>query len=224
MNYTLAIVDDHPLIREGFRYTLDLSGGKYRLLEFSDGKDILKYIKEDSSIDLIFMDILMPETDGITATMFIKKQFPDIKIIAISSSESIEFIENMIKAGVNGYILKDTSSKDLVTATETVLKGESYFSPKVIIKLSKQIVNGVSLQASGLPSDLSDRKVQLLKVFCAGLSRKEISNRFFISERTVDKHKENILKKTHCKNIMELIFYSLKYGLIDINLLDQMAC
>ncbi|MCU4165062.1 response regulator [Carboxylicivirga caseinilyticus] len=223
MNYTLAIVDDHPLFREGFRYTLEISGSQYKFLEFSDGKEIIKHIEKDQLIDLIFMDILMPDTDGITATMFIKKQFPDIKIIAISSSESLEFIENMIKAGVNGYILKDTSLKDLVTATETVLKGESYFSPRVIIKLSKQIVSGVSTHYTGIPAELSEREVQLLKVFCAGLSRKEISNRFFISERTVDKHKENILKKTHCKNVMELIFYSLKHGLIDINLMDQMA-
>lgn len=81
----------------------------------------------------------------------------------------------------------------------------------------------MSKHYTGIPAELSEREVQLLKVFCAGLSRKEISNRFFISERTVDKHKENILKKTHCKNVMELIFYSLKHGLIDINLMDQMA-
>lgn len=222
MNYTIAIVDDHPLFREGFRSILSLSTGYDRILQFSDGQEILRHLEEGNFVDLIFMDILMPQTDGVAATIVIKKKYPKIKIIAFSSVENIEYIEDMIKAGVDGYILKDASPKDLLIATETVFKGESYFSPKVIIKLSKQVMNEIGDYRT-TSTLLSIRELELLKLFCAGFSRKNISNRLFIAERTVDKHKENILKKTNCKNIMELIFYSLKHNLIDRNLLDYMA-
>nr|WP_321411509.1 response regulator transcription factor [uncultured Carboxylicivirga sp.] len=224
MKYRIAIVDDHPLFREGFKSIINLTTENNKLLMFSDGEEILNYLEKDADFDVVFMDILMPLMDGITATIKIKDQYPGIKILGFSSLESIEYVEKMIKAGVDGYVLKEASPNVIFKAIDAVMKGNNYFSSKVIIKLSRRAMDNQMVDNDDKEAhNLSARELQILKLLCAGIPRKDIGNRLFISERTVDKHKENILKKTNSKNVMQLIFFSLKNSLIDTNLLDQVA-
>lgn len=222
MNYTIAIVDDHPLFIEGFKSYLSLNRKIERLETAANGRQFIELIESGYLPHIVFMDIMMPVMDGIEATRHIKANHSDVKVIALSSLESLEHVEKMIDAGVDGYLLKEATPDEINKAIEAVMNENNYFSNKIVLSLSKRAINGNSHQVNNSPVSLTGREKQLLILLCKGLSRQEIASSLHISEKTVDKHKENILAKTGCKNLIRLVIYSIKNKLVSLDALTHL--
>lgn len=214
MPYKIVIVDDHPIFRDGFRSFLSLQKSIEKIYEAENGNKFLDLLRT-TEIDLAFMDINMPEKDGFQATKEALELKPDLKIIGISSFENIEYIDKMIDFGVSGYILKDASRDEIVTAIDQVMSGNNFFSSRVLTMLTERVMvkqKEKKIQAA-LPK-FTDREMEVLQSLCNGLSRNEIAEKLFISERTVDKHRENLMIKTGVKNSVALVLYSIKHKLV----------
>lgn len=217
MNYKVAIVDDHKIFREGFKVALDEIKGVNVVGEASNGQEFINFLK-NNQVDLVFMDINMPVVDGISAAEESLKINPAIKIIAITASDDIEFVNKMLLAGVEGYLLKDTDYEDIVEAIDKVMNGKSFFSSKILMKLTRSTLESRDkMQAvQNLPS-FTKRESEILRLISKGMSNAEIAKALFISERTIEKHKQNLLLKTDTRNTVNLVIYALKNGLADMN-------
>lgn len=206
--YNLAIVDDHKLFRKGLITLLDGNNLINNIYEASSGIEFLSLLDENE-IDIVLMDIDMPEMDGIETTQKALLKKPDLKIISLSMYKDDEYYFKMINAGALGFLVKDTDIENLLNAIETVGKGEKYFSSDKlynIIMHSKSVI---------YESDaLTDREKEVLNLICKGLSNQKIAEKLFVSKRTIDKHRENILSKTGCNNTASLIMYANKNKLI----------
>lgn len=218
MKYTIAIVDDHPLFIEGFKSYLSLNDKIENIKTAFDGQQFIDMLSTDYTPDIVFMDILMPVLNGIETTYYIKKHHPKVKIIALSSLESVEHVERMIDAGVDGYLLKESTPQEIDNAIDAVISNNNYFSNKILLSLSKRTViesGPANKNVHMIP--LSSREREILTQLCKGCSRGEIAEMLNLSERTVDKHKENILAKTGCKNLINLVVHSIKNELVMID-------
>jgi DNA-binding NarL/FixJ family response regulator len=204
----LIIVDDHTLFRKGL--TAALSGAECldQIYEAANGIDLLQLLKTYKA-DVVLMDISMPLMDGIEATKSALSVYPDLKIIALSMHDDIEHFHSMIEAGVSGFLSKDAALEDVINAIVSVSEGNKVFSPELMYKLVKFI--NIARSKSEL---LTDREKEVLKLISAGRSNQEIADSLYLSKRTVDKHRENILAKTHTKNTAELIMFAIKNNLI----------
>jgi len=207
----IILVDDHKLIRDGLKSIINTTNNIKVINEFSCGRDVIKYLEtEAANVDVILMDITMPELNGIDTTEIIKKLHPQLKIIALTMHAEEAYIIKMIKAGALGYILKDTSKEILIEAIQTVAKNEKYYSYDVSIKLINLLLNDEK------PNDpqISERELQILKFITEGCTNKEIAKKLAISDRTVETHRRNIIKKLNVKNTAELVGYALNNGLV----------
>lgn len=205
-NSTVYIVDDHVLFREGIKFLLSKLLGIQNIYEAGTGEELLQKIKENVP-DIILMDIEMPGMGGIDATKAVLNLYPETKIIALSMYSEECFYKDMLNAGAKGFLLKNSDFEIVKTAMHEVYSGRNYFSPEIL----ESILNGGSKTASkSKKSDLSERETEVLYNICKGLSNQEIAEKMFISKRTVDKHRENLLLKTGSKNTAELVVHAIK--------------
>jgi DNA-binding NarL/FixJ family response regulator len=182
------------------------------IAEASNGIELLKVLEHCES-DIVLMDINMPEMDGIEATAKIAVSCPDIKVIALSMYGEEEYYYRMVDAGAKGFILKDSDISEVRDAIIAVNKGGNYFSQELLYHVIRRIKNREQEVKS---SNLSKREKEILMKICEGLSNHEIADALFISKRTVDKHRANLLAKTNSKNTASLILYAIKNRLIEI--------
>lgn len=210
---SVTIVDDHKLFREGLKLILNEFSFVDQIYEASSGKDFLQLIHNHVQSDIIFMDIEMPELNGIEATQRAMELNPDLKIIALSMYGDEDYYTRILDAGAKGFILKNSGIHDVEAAIENVLNGKNYFSQEILLG----ILNSMNKKKSALPvSDLSEREQEVLYQICQGLSNQEIADILHISKRTVDKHRENILVKTNARNTADLVMFAIKNGLVDV--------
>ncbi|MDT8392229.1 MAG: response regulator transcription factor [Bacteroidales bacterium] len=208
----IYIVDDHSLFREGLRFLLSSSEYISEIKEAENGKTFLTNV-EAFKPDVVLMDIEMPEMNGIEATKEALKLIPDLKIIALSMYSDENFYTEMIDAGAKGFLIKNSQFRDVQTAILEVLNGRNYFSPEII----SSIVAGLNRKHEEIDSkELTKREIEILINICMGLSNSEIAEHLFISKRTVDKHRENILFKTQSKNTAELVVYAIKNRFFEV--------
>ena len=185
---SLVIVDDHNLFRNGLKFIINEIKGVEVVAEASNGLEFLDIIK-DFKPDLVLIDINMPELDGIEASRRALTHYPDLKILVLSMFGEEEYYNTMIDIGVKGFLLKDSDNTELQNAIERVLSGHTYFSQELLLNLIKN-------KESNIPVHLSAREKEVLKLICDGLSNHEIADRLFISQRTVERHRANLLLKT----------------------------
>lgn len=209
--YNVIIVDDHKIFRNGLKFLLDNIDMVNVVGEASNGKEFFELLTINS-VDLVFMDINMPLVNGIEATEKAMAEYPDLKIIALTAFEDIENINKMINAGVSGYMLKNSITQDFILAINNVVNGGNYFSPKILTTLSK--IAYTNTKQNKLELNLTSREKDVLKYICTGLSNKEIAKKLFISVKTVETHKTNLLSKTNKKNTVNLVIYALDNKLI----------
>jgi DNA-binding NarL/FixJ family response regulator len=211
----IFLVDDHALFREGLKFILTQVPNFSIVDEASDGNEFLEKIQIETP-DIVLMDISMPGMDGIEATEKAVKMFPSLKIIVITSYGDEVYYLKMIKAGASGFVQKKTSMEELQKAIEMVASGENYFPPnmlqRIIIKISNSSEN--SQDISGI--QLSGREKEILMLICQGFSNNEIGEKLFISPKTVDNHRTNLLSKTGTRNSAHLVMYAIKNNLIEI--------
>jgi DNA-binding NarL/FixJ family response regulator len=208
----IIIADDHQLFRNGLKILLNAFPEFEVTGEASNGEEFIK-ILSCTEADIALMDINMPEMDGIEATKKGLQLCPAIKIIALSMYGEEEYYYKMIDAGAKGFILKDSDISEVKEAIATVNRGGSYFSQELlyhVIQKIKHRENETKL------ANLSKREKEILLKICEGLSNQEIADSLFISKRTVDKHRANLLGKTNSKNTASLILFAIKNKLIEI--------
>lgn len=208
------LVDDHALVREGIVNSLVSQKHIQVVGEAKDGNEALEklsYIKTD----VVIMDVSMPAMGGIEATRLIAKNYPDVNILVLSMYNEETRVREMLKAGALGYILKSTHMKELVEAIESVSKGQSYFTREVSSKIMEQLVRGRSGSANTL-NKLTNREVQILKLISEEYTNHEIAEKLFISSRTVDTHRRNLIQKLQAKNTAGLVRYAIKNKIAEV--------
>ena len=208
----IIITDDHQLFRNGLKILLNAFPEFEVTGEASNGEEFLRVLKE-SPADVALMDINMPEMDGIEATRKGLKLCPDIDIIALSMYGEEEYYYKMVDAGAKGFVLKDSDISEVKEAIHTVRKGGSYFSQELLYHVIQKIKHRENESRS---ANLSRREKEILLKICEGLSNQEIADTLFISKRTVDKHRANLLGKTNSKNTASLILFAIRNKLIEI--------
>lgn len=208
----IALADDHQLFRNGLKILLGSFNEFEVIAEASNGNELLRAL-ETSPADIVLMDISMPEMDGVEATGILSRQMPGTRVIALSMYGEEEYYYRMVDAGAKGFILKDSDITDVHDAIIAVHKGGNYFSQELLYHVINRIKNREQEVKS---SSLSKREKEILLKICEGLSNHEIADSLFISKRTVDKHRANLLAKTGSKNTASLILYAIKNRLIEI--------
>jgi len=209
----IILVDDHTLFRNGLKMLLDTLSGYKVTGEASNGKEFLELIKIHD-YDIVFLDIEMPEINGIEAARRAIELKPDLKIITLSMYGDEEYYDQMVDAGAKGFLLKNTNLQEVKTAIDTVMNGGNYFSQELMQSLLRNYKSVKEIR--GPESELSEREVEILLLICSGLSNQEIGDQLFISKRTVEKHRANILSKTNCKNTAGLVMYAIKNQMIQM--------
>ena len=209
----VIIVDDHTLFRNGLRILLN-NMENYRVVgEASNGKQFLDLLKI-SVPDLVLMDISMPVMDGIEASTIAHELYPDLKIITLSMYGEEDYYYKMVNAGVKGFVLKNSDIKEVKNALDVVYEGGSFFSSELLQNLINSLKS--SPKSKEFHSELSEREMEILILICQGLSNQEIADKLFISKRTVDKHRANILEKSESKNTAQLVVYAIKNRLVEL--------
>ena len=208
----IIITDDHQLFRNGLKILLNAFPEFEVIGEASNGEEFLKILK-NTQADVVLMDINMPEMDGIEATRKGLKLCPAINIIALSMYGEEEYYYKMVDAGAKGFLLKDSDISEVKEAILTVRKGGSYFSQELLYNVIQKIQHREHESKS---ANLSKREMEILLKICEGLSNQEIAETLFISKRTVDKHRANLLGKTNSKNTASLILFAIRNKLIQI--------
>lgn len=211
--HKVILVDDHKLFRDGLKLLLNSSGKVNVIAEASNGNEFLKLF-ESVGDAIVFMDIEMPEMNGIEATKEALKLFPDIKVIALTMFGEDEYYYQMIEAGVKGFLLKNSGIDEVLEAIKTVAKGENCFSKELLYNIVRNLSHTNRKDVND--PNLSEREVEILQLICEGLSNQEIADKLFISKRTVDTHRSNILDKTGTNNTASLVMHSIKNGIIKI--------
>lgn len=207
----ILIADDHAIVREGLRALIETQADMELVDEAADGAQaVAKACALD--VDVILMDIIMPRKDGIAAIREIKQAKPAARILVLTSFAEDEKLFPAIKAGALGYLLKDSSPRELLQAIRDVDQGRASLHPEIALKLIRELRQpSPDLPASEEP--LTPREVEVLELVAQGLSNQEIAERFVISERTVGTHVSNILGKLHLANRTQAALYALREGL-----------
>ena len=215
MECRIILVDDHSLFRNGLRGLLERNEGFRVVGEASSGEEFLSLLEQESfAADIVFMDFSMPGLDGAQTTERALALRPDLRIITLSMFGEESYYSRMVEAGARGFLLKDSDIGDVLEAIAAVMGGGSYFSPRLLSSLTGRMH---AREHDELADDqLSSREREILVAVCRGLSNQEIADELFISKRTVDKHRANILEKTGCKNTASLVVYAIRNGIVDI--------
>lgn len=207
------IVDDHALFRNGLKLLLNSFDNFKVIAEASNGNEFLD-ILEVIPVDIVLLDIEMPEMDGITAAQIALKRFPNLKIITLSMYGDEDYYYKMVDAGVVGFLLKDSDIDEVNAALCAAIDGRSYFSQDLLQNLISRLTH--SVDSLGEIADLTDREKEIVILICQGLSNIEIGEKLFLSKRTVEKHRANILEKTQCRNTASLVMYAIKNRIVKI--------
>ena len=211
----IFIVDDHEIFRTGLKTQLNEIKNYKVTGEAANGKEFLSLL-ENKTPDIVFMDIKMPEINGIEATKIAVEKYPDIKIIALSMFGEAEYLQAMLDAGAKGFLLKNVSGEELAKAIETLSRGYNFFSKEMLTVLTDKFLNKEVTEQSVKEANLSGRELEVLQYICKGYTNVEIAKKMSISQRTIDGHRAKIIKKTNTKNTVNLVVYAIKNKLVDI--------
>ncbi|MFA5443436.1 MAG: response regulator transcription factor [Bacteroidales bacterium] len=208
------LVDDHTLFREGLRFLLQKMDFLDQIHEAENGLEFLKKIVEVKDC-IVLMDIEMPIMNGIEATRKAMELYPDIKILALSMYSEESYLSSMIEAGASGFLLKNSSFKEVRNALLDVMEGKNYYSPAIIQSILEIMTHKINNSGKDR-DDITQREKDILYYICKGFSNAEIAQKLGISKRTVDKHRENLLQKTQSRNTANLVTYAIKHHYFDI--------
>ncbi len=209
----ILITDDHPVVREGLCGLIATEPGMLVVGEASDGVEAVERSR-DLQPDIILLDLAMPHKDGLSAISEIKMAAPDARILVLTSFAEGAKIFPAIKAGANGYLLKDTSPQELLQAIHKVYNGESPLDSQV----AKKVVERISQPKGSRPENLlTEREKQVLRLVAQGLSNEEIAERLVTTERTVRSHVSSILGKLQLENRTQAALYALRTGIAELD-------
>lgn len=204
-NIKIAIAEDNSFLLKSVTDKLSLIGGNTIKFSAENGKILLQKLKDNHNIDVVLMDIQMPEIDGIAATEEVKKKYPQIKVIMLTVFDDDENIFKAIQAGANGYLLKETGPEDLESSLNEILVGGAPMTPAIAAKALSLLRQPPQFTTEKEENPLSTRETEVLMQLSKGLNYQEIAGNLIISPSTVRKHIENIYKKLQVRNKMEAV-------------------
>jgi DNA-binding NarL/FixJ family response regulator len=211
----IMVVDDHKIVRDGIRALLIGQKTIKYIGDAEDAESLFNFLLKTQP-DVLILDIILPGKSGVEITVSIKEKYPCIRILILSSNSDEETILSAVKAGANGFLSKDTSKEELITAIMAVATNEGYFGEKINKIIYKSYIEQVTSQ-NGKPANcLSDREVEILTLLADGFTNKEIADKLFISPRTIDTHKANIMAKLNLSSTVELVKYAIRKGYIKL--------
>ena len=209
----VIVVDDHELFRKGVVMVINKMNNTKVVGEASNGKSFLHLLNAIKP-DIVFMDIRMPEMNGIDATMEALKRYPELKIITLSMFGEEEYLQKMINAGAVGFLLKNSSIEEIERAIKTVMDGKNCYSDELLGYFTNKYISKKPDDDSSIK--LTRRELEVLDLVAQGMSNQDIADKLFISKRTVDGHKANLIQKTGSKNIVDLLIYAIKNDIVKI--------
>jgi DNA-binding NarL/FixJ family response regulator len=213
MSIRVLIADDHSVVRQGLQMFLALDEALEVVGEAKNGAEAVDLARQLKP-DVVLMDLLMPEMDGIEATRIIRRELPEIEVIALTSVLEDKAIFDAVRVGAIGYLLKDTESEKLREAIRAAAAGQVQLSPEVAVRLMREV------SAPDSPETLTDRETEVLRAVARGWSNQEIADRLVISEATVKTHVSSILSKLNLPSRTRAALYALKIGLVSLDEAD----
>jgi DNA-binding NarL/FixJ family response regulator len=211
--YRILIVENHALLRAGLRALLGANPQLEVVGEAANGHEAV-HAARTLEPDLVLMDISMPGMNGIEAIIDIKRRCPATRILVVTMHREEEYIHSSLRAGAQGYLLKDAGDEELQTAIRTVLNGKTYLSPDASGEIIQRYLAGAHGQRAPLPQQLTHRERQVLKLIAEGHRNKDIAEYFSLSVKTVEKHRSNLMLKLNLHNSSTLTSYAIEHGLL----------
>ena len=210
----VVIADDHPLFRDGMRSLLEAHGVEV-IAEARNGREAVQLGMQHRP-DVVLMDLNMPEMDGLAATRQLNAEAPEVNVVILTASEDDAHLFEAIKAGAQGYLLKNLASEQFFTLLEGVARGEPALTPALARKLLTEFAQPTAARASTDPDHLTEREHEVLTLLVQGVtSNRELADRLVVSENTVKYHLRNILNKLHVQNRAQVVAHALRHGLVE---------
>jgi DNA-binding NarL/FixJ family response regulator len=208
----LAIADDHALFRRGLVSIFSAAVGIDLLFEAGDGQELIEKIADEQP-DVVLMDLQMPRMDGIKATQYIRQHFPDVKVVILSMHDEDNFVTHLMELGANGYLLKDADPEEVERAIHTVATEDYYYGPFLTKVMHRKMLDK-SRKRDPLHFDtkanLTAREIEILRLICEGHTTAQIADKVFLSDRTVEGHRNRIMEKIGAKNTAGMVVYAVK--------------
>ncbi len=209
----ILIADDHTIVREGIRELLQKRGDFEVVGEAEDGVQALK-LAVDLHPDVVLLDISMPNIDGLATTRQLKKRFPEMKVLILTIHDTEEYIYRILRHGADGYVVKEAAYDELVSAIQAVCLGKKYLSPSISGEVINRYVKEPRSKKSPLDS-LTPKETEVLRYIAEGCTNKEIADKMFISVKTVEFHRSNVMKKLDIHNQAALIRFAIRLGMLE---------
>ena len=215
MSIRILLADDHKIIRDGLQSLIDRESDMQVVGMADNGRETVRLARELTP-DVIVMDISMPDLNGIEATRQIKADRPDAKVVALSIHTDKRFVVRMLQAGASAYLMKDCAFDELVQAIHTVLAGKTYLSPEITTVVVQDIVQQTSDPDTSAIDVLSDREREVLQLLAEGKTTKQIASDLYVSVKTIESHRLNIMKKLGIHSLADLIKLAIREGLTSL--------
>ncbi len=216
----IILADDEVLFRKGISFLLEREENFEIIFEVSNGKELVSFLRESTiHPDIIMMDLKMPLLNGVETTRIIIEEFPDVKIIALTSYDSKSFIANMINIGAASYLVKNTTPSVMIKTINEVYEKGVYYNDHVLKIIQEGIATNVTRHNKSLFDEdyLTNREKEVLVLICKQMNTHEIAEKLFISPRTVEGHRNNLLLKTESKNVAGLVVYAIHNKMITVD-------
>jgi len=215
MSIKIMIVDDHSITREGLKALLEKRSEMQVVAEAENGRIAVKLARKLKP-DIIVMDINMPDLNGIEATRQIISESPDAKVVALSMYSDKSYVKGMLKAGVSGYVMKNCAFEELIHAILTVMKNQTYLSPRISDIVRQEFVSMLESEDTSPISVLTEKECEVLQLIAEGVKTREIASRINISVKTVEARRRQIMEKLKIDNIAELTKFAVREGLTSL--------
>ncbi len=210
----VAITEDQLLFRKGFVQLIDSFKNMRVEIEVSNGRELLEALRKDS-VDLVILDVNMPVMGGLDSIKILKKEYPSVKVIFLTVFEDEAIIAKLIEAGANAYLGKNSELNEVEITIRKVMENDYYFSEKAINAMHSKLQNKKKTESNPLLASITKREREILQLICKEYTSEEISRKLFITESTVNGHRNNLLLKLNCKNTAGLVMFSVKNGILD---------
>jgi two-component system, NarL family, response regulator NreC len=210
----IVLAEDHNTVREGIKLLINAQKDMEVVGEAENGNEVIKKV-EKLAPDVIVMDISMPELNGLKATKRLKKLNPNVKVLTLTRHTDNAYLQQLLSAGVSGYVLKQSAPAELVRAIRAVFSGKNYLDPALTNKVFKDYVGGAALRGAG-KADLTDRESDILRLIALGYTNREIGEQMQISVKTVEAHKANAMRKMGMKTRVDIVRYAVLQGWLKV--------
>jgi DNA-binding NarL/FixJ family response regulator len=210
----VLLADDHAVVRRGLRHVLDAQPDLEVIAEVGDGRDAVARVGE-GDIDLAVLDVAMPRMTGLQAARELSRREPNVRVLILSMHDNEQYFFEALGAGASGYVLKSVADKDLVEACRAAMRGEPFIYPPAVRAIVRDYLQRLEAGEITDPDPLTPRETEVVKLIAEGLSGREIAAELVISEKTVERHRANILGKLGMRDRVELTKYAIRRGLVE---------